>query len=421
MTPDAFPDTHGPGTHGPGTRAALEEVARTSYGRLLAHLAAGSRDLAAAEDALGDAVVAALRTWPTTGPPRRPEAWLLTTARRTLIDGARRRDVATRARPSLTRLTPPTDTAEAPAASADEAPIPDTRLELLFTCAHPAIGIGVRAPLMLQTVLGIDAARIASAFLVSPASMGQRLVRAKAKIKEAGIPFAVPGRRELPERLEFVLDAVYAAYGTGWDDVSNGRGLSSEALRLARLVADLLPDEPEARGLAAALLHGEARSAARRGPRGEFVPLDQQDVRLWDPHLMAAAEHHIAAAAAHRRSGPYQLHAAIQSVHNRRAVTGSTDWAAIAALYDRLVTFTSSVGAHVARAAAHMQAGSPTRALAVLDELDPRPTAGYQPYWVVRAHCLLRAGADPTHAVRLALGLTEDPALRAHLATTFTS
>lgn len=381
---------------------AVEEAARTSWGRLLAHLAAGTRDLAAAEDALAEAFLAAVRSWPDSGVPDRPEAWLLTAARRTLIDAARRRDVATRALPSLARLV-----GQEPGALST---IPDKRLELLFTCAHPAIAVGVRSPLMLQTVLGLDAARIASAFLVSPATMGQRLVRAKAKIKRAGIPFSVPDPSLLPERLEFVLDAIYAAYGTGWDERS---GLVDEALRLARLVTELLPAEPEAHGLLAALLHGAARERARRADDGAFVPLDEQDVRRWSPALMAEAERHLVRATA---PGRYQLLGAIQSVHNRRAVTGATDWAAIAALYDGLVACTPSIGAQVARAAAHMQNGAPAAALAMLDAIDA-PT--YQPYWVVRAHCLHRTGSDPAGATQIALGLTEDPALRAHLVATF--
>lgn len=398
---------------GADARRAVEEAARTSWGRLLAHLAAGSRDLAAAEDALAEAFTSAVATWGRDGVPRRPEAWLLTAARRTLIDAARRRDVATRALPSLARLAERETDASVPST------IPDKRLELLFTCAHPAIDAGVRSPLMLQAVLGLDAARIASAFLVSPAAMGRRLVRAKTKIKAAGIPFAVPGPEQLPGRLESVLDAIYAAYGTGWDDPTGARGLTAEALRLAGLAAALLPDEPEAHGLAAALLHGEAREGARRDADGRFVPLDEQDVTRWSPQRMAAAERHLSAAAAHRSPGPYQLQAAIQSVHNRRAVTGGTDWASIAVLYDGLVTHTPSIGAQVARAAAHMQAGDPATALRMLDALGSTPVAAYQPFWVVRAHCLHRTGADPTPAARVALGLTEDPAVRRHLAATF--
>ncbi len=396
---------------------ALDRVARSSRARLLAHLAASVRDLAAAEDALAEAFVAALRTWPERGVPDVPEAWLLTAARRSLIDTTRRRDVATRALPDLARLAD-----DGPGPARDPSGIPDVRLELLFTCAHPAIDAGVRAPLMLQAVLGLDAARIASAFLVAPAAMGQRLVRAKAKIRQAGIPFAVPGPAQLPERLGAVLDAVHVTYGTGWDDPAGRdarrRGLTDEALRLARLVVELLPDEPEAHGLLAALLHSQARAGARRAADGAFVPLDRQDVLRWDPVLMAEAERHLRAAG--DRPGIHRLHAAVQSVHNRRSVTGSTDWPALARLYDALVGLTPAVGARVARASAHLHAGAPAAALAMLDELDPALVAGYQPYWVVRAHCLRGTGADAARAAQVALGLTEDPALRAHLAGALT-
>jgi RNA polymerase sigma-70 factor, ECF subfamily len=412
-------------------RTAIDAVARTSYGRLLAYLAAGTRDLAAAEDALAEALVAAVRTWPA-GIPERPEAWLLTAARRALIDVARRRDVAARALPALARLVDSAATEPDPADLPDAADsaVPDKRLELMFTCAHPAIAVGVRSPLMLQAVLGLDAARIAAAFLVAPAAMGQRLVRAKAKIKDAGIPFALPSAAQLPERLTFVLDAIYVAYGTGWDDPTGShagrRGLTEEAQRLARLVTELLPGEPEAHGLLATLLHTQARDAARRGPAGAFVPLDEQDVRMWSPALMAEAERHLAAAArregvGNHDAGPYRLQAAIQSMHNRRAVTGYTDWPTVAELYDALVTQTAALGARVARASAHLHAGRAPAALEMLRALDPALTVGYQPYWVVRAHCLHRAGNvdDAGHAARVALGLTEDPAVRRHLQATF--
>lgn len=408
-------------------RAAVGEVARQSYGRLVAHLASGSRDLAGAEDALSEAFLAALRTWPDTGVPQHPEAWLLTVARRSVIDVARRRDVARRALPALARLDSTVTTpepVELPGEGPAPAVIPDQRLELMFICAHPAIAVGVRCPLMLQTVLGLDAARIASSFLVSPTSMSQRLVRAKAKIKEAAIPFVVPAADQLPERLEFVLDAIYAAYTTGWDDPygtdPRRRGFTRESIRLARLVVEMLPDEPEARGLLATLLHGHAREGARRDAEGGFVPLDQQDVRRWSAHLMAEAETHLAAAGRQFRPGPYQAQAAIQSIHNRRAVTGETDWSLIAAFYEDLIAYTPSVGARVAYAAALLQTGGVAAATAMLESLDPTLTAGYQPYWVVWAHCQRRNGApaDAAHAAQVALGLTEDPAQRAHLQRT---
>ncbi len=244
-----------------GARGTAEAVARAAYGRLVAYLAARSRDVAAAEDALAEAFAAALRVWPETGVPERPEAWLFTAARRQLIQAGRRQAVRGAAEPTLALL------AEERQDRAPDA-FPDERLKLLFVCAHPAIDPAARAPLMLQTVLGLDAARIASAFLVAPAAMGQRLVRAKTRIREAGIAFAVPEPEELPERLAAVLDAIYAAYGSGWEDAAGTdarrKGLTAEAIWLARLVTALLPGEPEARGLLALMLYCEARAAARR-------------------------------------------------------------------------------------------------------------------------------------------------------------
>ena len=393
---------------------AVEEVARTSYGRLVAYLASVTGDLAAAEDALAEAFLAALRSWPERGVPDRPDSWLVTAARRTLVDAARRRGTAARAAPELARLVD-----ERAAAGDDDPPIPDKRLELMFACTHPAIDAGMRSPLMLQAVIGLDAARIASAFLVSPTAMGQRLVRAKTKIRTAGVPFTVPDVDELPDRVSSVLDAIYAAYSTGWDDPADAAsgGLTAEAVRLAGVVVDLLPGEPEAHGLLALLLHSSARAGARRTAGGEFVPLAGQDVTRWSADRIARAEHHLSLALAGRRLGPYQLHAAIQSVHNRRAVTGRTDWVAVAALYDGLVAFTPTVGAHVARATALAHADGPAAGLAALDELPADRVAAYQPYWVARAHCLAGTGDAPAAAgaARIALGLTTDPATRRHL------
>jgi len=254
-------------------RAAAELAARASYGRLLATLARQWRDLSAAEDALAEAFRAALESWPKAGVPARPEAWLLTSARNALIDAARRRRARADATPTLVLVAGRDD-------EGDSGAFPDERLKLLFVCAHPAIDASVRPALMLQAVLGLDAARIAAAFLTSPAALGQRLVRAKARIREAGLAFAVPEQAELPERLHCVLQAIYAAYGSGWEDVAGAdrkrQGLTGEAIFLARLVAALLPAEPEARGLLALILHCEARQAARRDPAGSFVALSDQ-------------------------------------------------------------------------------------------------------------------------------------------------
>lgn len=290
----------------------------------------------------------------------------------------------------------------------------------MFACAHPAVDAAVRSPLILQTVLGLDAARISAAFLVAPTTMGQRLVRAKAKIKDAAIPFRVPEVTELPARLDAVLDAVYAAYGTGWDDIDAPdparSDLVDEAIRLARLLTELLPSEPECLGLLAMLLHSHARRGARRDAHGDYVPLAAHDVSRWSRPMITAAEGHLSAALALGRPGPYQLQAAIQSVHNLRAATGRTDWAAISSLYDGLVRLAPSVGAAVARAAAHREAHGAAAALLMLHELPDASVAGYQPYWVLRAHCELDLTL-PTAATTAAtaIALTTSPRVAHHL------
>jgi len=392
---------------------SVEAVVRDSYGRLVSFLAARSRDLAAAEDALGDALCAALETWRDRGVPDKPDAWLFTAARRRLTDHARRSAVRTEAVASLRVLADEL-------ADVATAEIPDERLRLLFVCAHPAIAADVHTPLMLQTVLGLDAARIASAFCVAPATMGQRLARAKAKIRLAGIPFEVPSTRELPARLDAVLEAIYAAYGVGWDDVAGAdprrRGLSEEAIWLARLVVRLLPNEPEGRGLLALMLHCEARRAARRGPDGAYVPLSEQDVALWSHALIDDAERELAVAATRNAAGRFQLEAAIQSVHAHRAVTGRTDWDAIALFYEALVQHTGALGARVGRAAALGNAQGAAVGLTALDAMAATAIA-YQPYWAVRAHLLAELGetAAAEAAYARAIELSEDSDVRAFL------
>jgi predicted RNA polymerase sigma factor len=275
--------------------------------------------------------------------------------------------------------------------------------------------------LMLQTVLGIDAARIASAFLVSPAAMGQRLVRAKTKIRDAAIPFRVPDPPEWAERVSFVLDAIYSAYTAGWESVidtgSTHYALAGEAIAIGRTLVQLMPAEPEARGLLSLMLHCEARRAARYTGEGEFVPLDQQDTALWSRPMIDEAEQHLRDAAAFRRMGRYQLEAAIQSLHADRAVTGLIDWQEIALLYEGLVRIASGIGAQVGRAVALAQAGEVSAGLVALDEIPADRTSDYQPWWAARGHLLvlLRRTAEAQHAFTRAASLTEDPALRAYL------
>ena len=393
--------------------AAAEGAARRSYGKLVAFLAARSRDVAAAEDALSAAFESALRDWPAHGVPTTPEAWLLTAARRHLIDAARRRQTHDAAEPDLLLF--------ADLATDDDTrrPIPDDRLLLMFACAHPAIEAGVRAPLMLQTILGFDAATIASAFLVAPAAMGQRLVRAKAKIKRAGIPFRRPDHDDLAQRLDAVLEAIYAAYAEGWSDPAGTetrrRNLAEEAIWLGELVATALPDEPEALGLLALMLHAQARRAARRDSRGAYVPLAEQDPAAWDAALIDRAEGLLLRASALGPIGRYQLEAAVQSAHVVRRLTGRADWAAIVQLYDALAALTGSPVVAINRAVALAETRGAAAGLAALDAVgaDAR-LADYQPYWAARAGLLARSGAaEAAHAAYgRAIGLEADPAVR---------
>jgi len=300
--------------------------------------------------------------------------------------------------------------------------VPDERLRLMFACAHPAIDGGMRAPLILQTVLGLDAASIASAFLIAPATMGQRLVRAKARIREAGIPFRVPERDELAERLDAVLEAIYAVFAEGWADPAGTqartRNLAEEGIWLGRLVASLLPSEPEALGLLALMLHAEARREARRGAKGEFVPLDAQDPARWDGVLIDEAEALLHRASAMNAPGRFQLEAAVQSAHAARSKTGRTDWAAIVSLYDALAAITGSPVVAINRAVAIAEARGVRDGLACLDEInDDKRLAQYQPYWAARAALLARAGerAAAAEAYQRAIGLESDPAVRAFL------
>jgi RNA polymerase sigma-70 factor (ECF subfamily) len=298
---------------------------------------------------------------------------------------------------------------------------PDERLKLLFVCAHPAIDPAMHTPLMLQTVLGLDAASIAQAFLVSPTTMGQRLVRAKTKIRDGGIPFEVPQDRELAQRLDAVLEAIYAAFGISWDDMGGGdqrgRDLAAEAIWLARVLLQLMPLESEVRGLLALMLHCEARRAARRGEGGQYIPLSEQDTKLWSRPLIAEAEHHLAEASSRGRAGRFQLEAAIQSVHAGRSRTSRTEWTAIAMFYEQLILISPMLGTQIGHAAALAEAIEPQAGLGALDRIAPDDVSSYQPYWAVRAHLLQRLGrgSEAVAAFDRAIGLTEDPAVRMFL------
>jgi len=394
----------------------IEEVARRSYGKLVAFLAARTHHVAAAEDALSEAFASALAVWPANGCPENPEGWLLTVARRKGIDAMRRQQRDESAAADLLLIAEGLDVAAA------SAQIPDQRLALLFACAHPAIEEGIRAPLMLQAVLGLHAEAIASAFLISPATMGQRLVRAKNKIRQACVPFRVPEREELRERLDTVLDAIYAAFAEGWSDRAGTdvvrQDLAQEAIFLSRVVVELLPEEPEAMGLLALMLHAEARSGARRNALGEYVPLAEQNVARWDSRMIREAEDLLRRASVFLQVGRFQLEAALQSAHVHRRLTGQNNWADVVQLYETLLAISGSPVVAINRAVAIGELRGASAGLEALEEVaaDAR-VKQYQPYWAARADLLAKSGArdEAGEAFRRAIGLERDPAVRRFL------
>ncbi|MBI1188512.1 MAG: RNA polymerase subunit sigma-70 [Alphaproteobacteria bacterium] len=369
-----------------------ERVARESYGRLIAQLAARTRDVTAAEDALSEAFAAALKTWPHTGAPENPEAWLFTAAKRKLIDAARRAATVRAGEAALIRAA---EEIEAEMAAREPG---DRRLGLLFACAHPAIDPGARTPLMLQAVLGLSGARIAAAFMVAPAAMSQRLVRAKKKIAEAEIPFDVPPAEEWAPRLGAVLEAVYAAYAEGWTDArgedAERRALAEEALWLAR-IASQQARTPEAAALVALILMLEARRPARRDAAGGYVPLDAQDVRLWRKECVEEAIQIMAGLAPYtEEAGRFQIEAAIQHAHMARYFALPVNWGVIESLYVQLGAIVDSPAVRLNAAAARARHAPPGEALSALDALvaDAAALRSYQPYWALRADLLARLG-----------------------------
>ncbi|KAB1916213.1 sigma-70 family RNA polymerase sigma factor [Micromonospora noduli] len=399
--------------------SSVEAVFREERGRLLASLVRRFGDLDLAEEVTSEAIEAALTHWPTDGVPSRPGAWLLTTARRRAVDRLRRdRVLATR----LAVLQAEAERADhAPPADADR-DLPDDRLALFFTCAHPALAAQDRGALTLRFLAGLTTTEVARAFLVPPATMAQRLVRAKRKIRDARIPFRVPGPDELPGRLPTVLQAVYSVFTEGYA-ASSGPDLqridlAEEAIRLGRILRRLLPAEREVAGLLGLMLLVHARRDARTGRDGAMILLDDQDRGRWDRQMIEEGQGLVVVALTGRGPGPYGVQAAIAALHDEAADVASTDWPQVVALYDVLLGLVPSPIVALNRAAAVAMRDGPAAGLALLDELADEPRLrGHHPYPAARADLLRRLGRydEAAAAYRSALTLVGTEPERAYL------
>ncbi|MGW1364080.1 RNA polymerase sigma factor [Streptomyces chartreusis] len=386
------------------THPDVEAVFRAEYGRAVAVLVRALGDIDLAEEAVQDAFTTALRRWPETGVPPSPAGWIITTARNRAVDRLRR-EAGRGERHAQAALL------HAPDAPREEGPVRDERLRLVFTCCHPALAVQARVALTLRLLGGLTTAQIARAFLVPEPTMAQRLVRAKAKIRNAGIPYRVPRDADLPDRLTGVLAVVYLIFNQGYEGEA---ALCAEAVRLGRLLAELMPDEPEVAGLLALMLLVESRRGARQDEHGELVPLPEQDRGLWDRDLIAEGQSLVRRCLRLGRPGPYQIQAAIQAVHSDAPRGRDTDWGQIRLLYDQLMAVAPSPVVALNRAVAVAETEGPARALDLVDALD---LDGYHVLHAVRADLLRRLGRD-TEAVReyeRAVELSENPAERAYL------